>query len=162
MAQSAQPSPRLAGTETERNLRTALARESEASRRYLWYASQADIDGRPEVASLFRQLAERETGHAFGHLELIAELAESETSTVDLLRSALDGERHDATVMYPEFARTARAEGFEDVGTWMESLADAEADQAERLATELARLEGPDPDRATGSTAAADDRGAPR
>lgn len=132
----------LRGTETEANLRVAFARESEANRRYLWFAEQADVEGRPDVAALFRSLADAETGHALGHLELLAALGDPATGrpladTDDHLRSALDAERHDAGEMYPSFARTARDEGFEEIGAWMEALAVAEDKQADRLAAHL-------------------------
>ncbi len=141
----------LKGSKTEANLRFAFAREAEANRRYLWFAEQADVEGQPEVAELFRHLAESETGHAFGHLEILAELGDPETGesldeTADHLRSAIAAEERDAESMYPEFAATARGEGFEEVGAWMESLARAEGQQAERLRASLAMMTASDDD----------------
>ena len=62
----------LPGTATHDNLQAAFARESQANRRYLWFAQQADIEGHPDVAALFRSIAEGETGHAHGLLEFLA------------------------------------------------------------------------------------------
>ncbi len=137
----------LRGTRTEANLRAALTLEAEANRRYLWFAEQAEIEGHPEVAALFRRLAEGETGHAFGHLEYLAEVGDAETgqpleTTEDHLRAALAAERRDAAEVYPSFAATAREEGFDEIGGWLEQLAGAEAKQAELLAAELASLVG--------------------
>lgn len=137
----------LKGSKTEANLRYAFAREAEANRRYLWFAEQADVDGHPQVAELFRQLAESETGHAFGHLEILAELGDPATGepleeTEDHLRAAITAELSDAEEMYPGFAATAESEGFGEVAAWMESLARAEQQQAERLRASLATITG--------------------
>lgn len=130
--------PSLEGSRTEVNLKAAFASESQANRRFLYFAEQADVEGRPEIAALFRSVAEGETGHAFGHLELLAELADPATghplgSTADNLRSAIAGELHDATEIYPGFARTAREEGFGEIADWMDSLARAEQGHVDRL-----------------------------
>lgn len=137
----------LRGTRTEANLRTAFSRESEANRRYLWFAEQADVAGHPGVAELFRQLAESETGHALGHLEILAELGDPATGdplddTEDHLRSAIAAEAHDAAELYPTFAAVARDEGFDEIAEWLDSLARAEGQQAARLRAELTALVG--------------------
>ena len=59
----------LKGTKTHENLKHAFAGESQANRRYLWFAQKADVEGYPDAAALFRSVAEGETGHAHGHLE---------------------------------------------------------------------------------------------
>lgn len=128
----------LAGSKTEANLREAFARESQANRRYLYFAQKADIEGYPDVAALFRSVAEGETGHAFGHLDFLAELGDPATGepvgdTRDNLKSAIAGETHEYTEMYPGFARTAREEGFEEIAEWLESLARAEKSHAGRF-----------------------------
>ena len=135
----------LKGTRTEQNLREALARESQASLRYLYFAEAADVEGHPKIAALFRSLAEGETGHALGHLDFLAELGDPATgepvgSTKDNLRSAIVGERYDHGEMYPDFAQTARSEGFDEIGEWMEALARAEESQADRLTEGLEGL----------------------
>ena len=68
--------PDLDGTKTHENLKEAFAGESQANRRYLWFAQKADIEGYPDAAALFRSVAEGETGHAHGHLEYLAEVGD--------------------------------------------------------------------------------------
>ena len=121
----------LKGTKTEENLKRALAIESEANRRYLYFAQKADVDGYPEIAALFRSVAEGETGHAFGLLDLLTELDDPDTE--DNLRAAIASETHESTDLYPGFAATARDEGFDEIGEWMETLARAEGSQAARF-----------------------------
>lgn len=132
----------LKGTKTEENLKAAFARESQASRRYLYFAQMAEVEGFPVVAELFRSVAESETGHAFGHLDFLIEVGDPATgepagSTDENLRAAIAGETYDYTEMYPNFAEVARAEGFDEIGEWMESLARAEESQAARFAEGL-------------------------
>ena len=64
----------LKGSKTEQNLKDAFAGESQANRRYLYFANKADIEGQNDVAALFRSTAEGETGHAHGHLEFLEEV----------------------------------------------------------------------------------------
>jgi rubrerythrin len=135
----------LAGSKTEANLREAFARESQANRRYLYVAQKADIEGYPDVAALFRSIAEGETGHAFGHLEWLAEVGDPATGepigdTADNLRSAIAGETYEYVEMYPGFARTAREEGFEEIAEWLETLARAEKSHAGRFGEGLDSL----------------------
>jgi rubrerythrin len=130
--------PDLNGTTTHENLHAAFTRESQANLRYLWFAQRADIEGYPETASLFRSVAEGETGHALGLLEYLAEVGDPASGapvgdTEDNLKAAIAGETYDATQMYPEFAATARAEGFDDVADWFETLARAETSHAGRF-----------------------------
>ena len=135
----------LDGTTTHQNLQTAFAAESAASRRYLWFAQIADIDGHPEIAALLRSVADGETGHAHGTLEFLAEVGDPVTGepigdTASNLKAAIAGEIDESTLMYPEFAATARAEGFAEIAEWFESLARAEAANADRLRDGLAAL----------------------
>jgi rubrerythrin len=132
----------LSGTKTHENLKAAFTRESEANRRYLWFAQQADIEGRPEIAALFRAVAEGETSHAFGHLEYLADVGDPASgepigATDENLRVAIAGEIDDATQMYPAYAMTARAEGFDDIADWFESVARDEENHAARFADGL-------------------------
>lgn len=132
----------LKGTKTEENLKQAFASESQAVSRYLYFAQTADIDGHPEIAALFRSLAEGETGHAFGHFDFLADVGDPATgepvgSTEENLRSAIAHEEHEFSRMYPEFAKTARDEGFTEVAEWMETVARAEEGNAGRLAAGL-------------------------
>ena len=64
----------LKGSKTEQNLKDAFAGESQANRRYLYFANKADIEGQNDVAALFRSTAEGETGHAHGHLEFLEQV----------------------------------------------------------------------------------------
>ena len=140
------PKP-LKGTKTHENLKGAFAGESQANRRYLYFARRADIEGRPEAARLFRDLAAGETGHAFGHLELLEEVGDPVTGmplgdTATNLRSTLAGETHEHAELYPALARTAREEGFEEIAEWFEALAGAHRLRARRLAATLRALTG--------------------
>lgn len=126
----------LQGTETHHNLELSFARESQAAMRYRFFAQQADIEGEPAAAARFRSLADGATGHALGHLELIAEIADPATGrpiedAADSVASSLESETIDHTESYPSFAETARSEGFSEVGAWMDAL--AKADHVDRL-----------------------------
>src|ERR1041385_9241281 len=128
----------LKGSQTHENLNAAFAGESQANRRYLYFAQKADVEGYPDIAALFRSVAEGETGHAFGHFDFLAEAGdpvagESVGATADNLKSAIAGETYEYTEMYPGFARTARDEGFEEVAEWLETLARAEKRHAGRF-----------------------------
>ncbi len=134
--------PDLNGTTTHENLKHAFAGESQANRRYLWFAQRADVEGYPDVAALFRSTAEGETGHAHGHLEYLAQAGDPATGlpigdTEDNLKAAVAGETYEYTEMYPGFARTARDEGFEEIAEWMETLAKAETSHANRYSKAL-------------------------
>src|SRR6266568_1419252 len=123
--------PKLQGTKTHDNLKEAFAGESQANRRYLYFAQKADVEGYPDVAALFRSVAEGETGHAFGHFDFLAEVGDPVTGvavgpTSDNLKSAIEGETYEYTEMYPGFAKTARDEGFDPIAEWFETLARAE------------------------------------
>ena len=125
----------LKGSKTAQNLKDAFAGESQANRRYLYFAQKADIEGAPDVAAVFRSTAEGETGHAHGHLEYLEEVGDPATGekmgeTEDNLKSAIAGETHEYTDMYPGMARTARDEGFEEIADWFETLAKAEKSHA--------------------------------
>ncbi|MDA8196198.1 MAG: rubrerythrin family protein [Actinomycetota bacterium] len=129
----------LKGTQTAENLKEAFAGESQANRRYLYFAQKADVEGYPDIASLFRSVADGETGHAFGHFDFLADgvgdpvTGEPVGSTEDNLKSAIEGETYEYTEMYPGFARTAREEGFDEISEWFETLARAEKSHAGRF-----------------------------
>jgi rubrerythrin len=125
----------LKGTKTAQNLKDAFSGESQANRRYLYFAQKADVEGAPDVAAVFRSTAEGETGHAHGHLEYLEEVGDPATGepmgeTEANLKSAIHGETHEYTDMYPGMARTAREEGFDEIGDWFETLAKAEKSHA--------------------------------
>jgi rubrerythrin len=128
----------LKGSKTENNLKQAFAAESQANRRYLYFAQKADVEGYPDIAALFRSVAEGETGHAFGHFDFLREVGDPVTgepvgSTEDNLKSAIDGETYEYPEMYPGFAKTAREEGLDEIAEWLETLARAEKSHAGRF-----------------------------
>ncbi len=128
----------LKGSKTHENLKEAFAGESQANRRYLYFAKVADIEGYAEVASNFRETAEGETGHAHGHLDYLKPVGDPVTDlaigdTEDNLKSAVAGETHEFTDMYPGMAKTARDEGFAEIADWFETLAKAEKSHAGRF-----------------------------
>ena len=135
----------LKGSKTHENLKAAFAGESQANRRYLYFAKIADVEGYPEVAGNFRDTAEGETGHAHGHLDYLAEVGDPATdlpigSSSNNLKAAVAGETHEYTDMYPGMAKTAREEGFEEIADWFETLAKAERSHANRFQKALNEL----------------------
>ena len=140
----------LKGTKSHDNLKAAFAGESQANRRYLYFARVADIEGYPDVGGLFRDTSEAETGHAFGHLDFLKEVGDPCTdipigSTEKNLKSAIEGETYEYTEMYPGMARTARQEGFSELAEWFETLAKAEKSHAGRFTKGLERIAGKEP-----------------
>jgi rubrerythrin len=134
--------PSLKGTKTHDNLKAAFAGESQANRRYLYFANKADVEGQTEIASLFRSTAEGETGHAHGHLDYLAQVGDPATdmpigSSENNLKSAVAGETHEYTDMYPGMAKAARQEGFDEIADWFETLAKAERSHANKFAKAL-------------------------
>ena len=128
----------LSGTKTHENLKAAFAGESQANRRYLYFAKQADVEGYPDIAGLFRDTADGETGHAHGHLDFLKQVGDPATDkpigdTGSNLKAAVAGETYEYTDMYPGMAKTARDEGFTEVADWFETLAKAEKSHAGRF-----------------------------
>lgn len=135
----------LQGTQTLDNLKAAFAGESQANRRYLYFADQADTEGNEEVASLFRSISNGETKHAFGHIGWLTNdpvtdepIGDSEKN----LRAAIAGEVYEFTEMYPGFARVARDEGHTEIAEWFEVMAKAEKVHAGRFEEALEKLSG--------------------
>jgi rubrerythrin len=129
---------KLEGTKTHENLKEAFAGESQANRRYLYFAKQADIEGYPDVAGLFKDTADGETGHAHGHLDFLKTVGDPATgkpigATAKNLVAAAAGETYEYQTMYPGFAKTARDEGFAEIAEWFETLAKAEKSHAGRF-----------------------------
>ena len=121
----------LKGSKTEENLKAAFAGESQANRRYLYFANKADAEG--------------ETGHAHGHLEYLEAVGDPATglpigSTSDNLKASIAGETHEYTDMYPGMAKMARDEGFDEIADWFETLAKAERSHANRFQKALDTL----------------------
>jgi rubrerythrin len=137
---------RLKDSKTAENLKHAFASESQANRRYLYFAQRADIEGHQNVAAVFRSTAEGETGHAHGHLEYLEQCGDPATGlpfgdTLSSLKSAIYSEQQEYTDMYPGMAKTARDEGFDDIADWFETLAKAERSHANRFQKALDELE---------------------
>jgi rubrerythrin len=136
----------LNGSKTFQNLKDAFAGESMANRRYLYFARQADVEGQPDIAGLFRDTAEGETGHAHGHLDYLRKVGDPATglpigdSKLNL-KAAIHGETHEYTDMYPGMARVAREEGFTEIADWFETLARAEKSHAGRFQKGLNTLD---------------------
>ncbi|HXN55914.1 MAG TPA: rubrerythrin family protein [Myxococcales bacterium] len=132
-------------SKTHENLKAAFAGESQANRRYLYFAKEADVEGRPDIAGLFRDTAEGETGHAHGHLDYLKEIGDPATGepigdTLLNLSAAVAGETYEYTQMYPGFAKAAREEGYTDIAEWFETLAKAEKSHAGRFAKGLQQV----------------------
>jgi len=128
----------LKESKTLQNLKDAFAGESQANRRYLYFAKVADVEGFPEIAGNFKETADGETGHAHGHLDYMKSVGDPATglpigNTEKNLKSAIAGETHEYETMYPGMAKTARAEGFDDIAEWFETLAKAEKSHAGRF-----------------------------
>jgi rubrerythrin len=135
----------LKGSKTHDNLKAAFAGESQANRRYLYFAAKADVEGQNDVAALFRSTAEGETGHAHGHLEYMEVVGDPATglaigSSRNNLAAAVAGETHEYTDMYPGMAKQAREEGFSEIADWFETLGKAERSHANRFQKALDAL----------------------
>jgi rubrerythrin len=135
----------LKESKTHDNLKAAFAGESQANRRYLYFAAKADVEGQNDVAAIFRSTAEGETGHAHGHLEYMEVCGDPATGlpigmSRANLKAAIAGETHEYTDMYPGMAKTARTEGFEEIADWFETLAKAERSHANRFQKALDAL----------------------
>jgi len=131
----------LKGSQTEKNLIAAFAGESQARNRYTYFASQAKKDGLVQISDIFAETADQEKEHAKRLFKFMtggeAEVTASYPfgvigATADNLKAAAGGENHEWTTMYPEFAATARAEGFEEIAALMESIAVAEKQHEKR------------------------------
>lgn len=140
------PSPTLRDTRTHENLRAAFAVDSQAVQMWAYFGRIAEIEGYPEVAKVFRELAESQAVVAAGHLDFlmragepIAGLALGETQqnvTAALAAQKLDGDG------VPDMARSARAEGFMDIASWFDTVGLTRAHHAGRLDAALAALKG--------------------
>jgi rubrerythrin len=94
-------------SQTSNNLEAAFAGESQASRKYLYFAEKADVEGHKQIARLFRAASDAETVHARNHLKVMQGI----NSTADNLKAAIGGEHYEFTSMYPDFIKQADAEG---------------------------------------------------
>jgi rubrerythrin len=133
------------GSKTHENLKAAFAGESQANRRYLYFAKVADVEGLPDIAGLFKDTADGETGHAHGHLDYLKQVGDPATglpigNTEKNLKAAVHGETYEYETMYPGMAKQAREEGYDDIAEWFETLAKAEKSHAGRFTKALGEL----------------------
>lgn len=137
---------KLLNSKTFQNLKEGFALESQANRRYLFFAQRAGEEGFENIADIFEETAEGEGGHAFGHFEFMEPIADPLTGkslgdTKTNLKTAIDGETYEYTELYPGFARIARDEEYFEIAEWFETLARAEKSHAGRLQRALDLLE---------------------
>jgi rubrerythrin len=140
----------LKGTQTEKNILTAFAGESQARNRYTYFAKQADKEGFKQIAAIFEETADQEREHAKrlfkmlqgGEVEITAAFPAGVIGTTpDNLREAAAGEQHECTSMYPDFAATARREGFPEIAGVFEAISVAERQHEKRYRALLANIE---------------------
>lgn len=124
----------LKGSQTEKNLEAALAGESIARNKYTFYPDKAKADGYEQIAELFEETAKNEKAHA----QIWYNLLKGKTSTTEEnLQLASDGEYYEWNEMYPQFAKTAREEGFDFIAGLFEKVAEIEKQHEERFKTLL-------------------------
>ena len=141
---------KLKGSRTEKNLMTAFAGESQARTRYTYFAGQARKDGFVQIADIFNETAEQEKEHAKRFFKFL-EGGEVEVtcafpagvigSTLDNLKAAAGGERHEHTSVYPGFAKTAEEEGFKEVAAAFRAISVAERQHNKRFLDLAANLQ---------------------
>ncbi|MBC8358695.1 MAG: rubrerythrin family protein [Candidatus Aminicenantes bacterium] len=140
----------LKGTQTEKNILTAFAGESQARNRYSYFASKAKKEGYIQISNVFQETADNEKEHA-KRLFKFLEGGEAEVSasfpagvigsTAENLKASAAGENHEYTTMYPEFASTADDEGFSEIAQAMRSIAVAEKQHEKRYLGLLENIE---------------------
>ena len=130
----------LKGTKTEANLQAAFAGESQARNKYTYFASKAKKEGFVQIAAIFEETAKNEQEHAKIWFKLLhgGEIG----STAENLLAAAEGENYEWTDMYDQFAKEARAEGFEDIAVLFEGVAAIEKEHEERYRKLLANVKG--------------------
>ncbi len=129
----------LKGSQTEKNLMTAFAGESQARNKYTYYASQAKKDGYEQIAAIFEETAGNEKEHAKLWFKLLH--GEKVPTTMDNLKDAAEGENYEWTDMYKSFSETAKEEGFDDIAELFRMVGDIEKHHEERYLTLLKKVE---------------------
>ncbi len=129
----------LKGTQTEANLQTAFAGESQARNKYTYFASKAKKDGYVQIAAIFEETAKNEQEHAKMWFKLLN--GGSIGSTAENLKAAAEGENYEWTDMYAGFAKTAREEGFNEIADLFDGVAAIEKEHEERYKKLLANVE---------------------
>jgi len=141
---------KLKGSQTEKNILTAFTGESQARNRYNFFASAAKKEGYVQIAAVFEETANQEKEHAKrlfkylegGEVEVTASFPAGVIgTTLENLKASAAGENHEHTVMYPEFAETARKEGFNDIAAVLQSIAVAEKHHEKRFNALAANIE---------------------
>lgn len=141
---------RIKGTQTEKNLLLSFAGEAQARNRYTYFAGQARKDGYVQIADIFEETANQEKEHAKrffkflegGDVEISGAFPAGVIgSTLENLKAAAAGEHHEHTVMYPQFAKTAREEGFGDIAIVFEKISVAEKQHEKRYNDLAANIE---------------------
>ncbi|MGP1608542.1 MAG: rubrerythrin [Clostridium sp.] len=129
----------LKGSKTEKNLMTAFAGESQASVKYLYYASKAKKEGYEQIKGVFEETSRNEKEHA----KLWFKLLHGGTipTTTENLKDAANGENYEVNIMYDEFAKTAREEGFEDIAKLFDGVAKVESAHEKRYLKFLKNIE---------------------
>jgi len=122
--------------ETEKNLETSFAGECQAYRKYHLFAEKAEKEKYPEIANLFRQIAEEEVHHAVEEAELLRMIR----STKENLESSIEGESYESERMYPEFAEIAKKEGNEAVASRFKEIAEDEKEHLKKYREALKKL----------------------
>ena len=129
----------LKGTQTEKNLQTAFAGESQAHTKYQYYASKAEKEGYVQIGDFFRETSRNEKEHAKIWFKLLH--GDSIPDTKANLKAAADGENYEWTDMYAGFAKTAREEGLDDIAVLFEMVGKIEKEHEERYRKLLANIE---------------------
>ncbi len=140
----------IKGTQTEKNILTAFAGESQARNRYTYFASKAKKDGYVQMAHIFEETADQEKEHAKRLFKLLeggeAQIAGAFPagvigSTLENLKEAAAGEKYEHSIMYPGFAKVARKEGFDDIADIFLAIAVAEMQHEKRYKALMANIE---------------------
>lgn len=130
----------LKGSQTEKNLQTAFAGESQARNKYTYFASKARKEGYVQIANIFEETANNEKEHAKIWFKLLQENGEIGT-TAENLKAAAAGENYEWTDMYAEFAKTAEAEGFKKIAALFRGVGEIEKHHEERYLALLNNVE---------------------
>lgn len=135
----------FAGLETHTNLKQAFIKEAGISNRYLYFAKIAEIEGSPEVAQIFRDLAESSVCNSHGTLDFLKRVGDPDTDlaigeTERNLASAISSETEEYSELYPLMKETARREGFADIENWLQTLAKLKKVHVEKLQNALSQF----------------------
>ena len=127
----------LKGTKTEENLKQAFKGESEARNKYTYFASQAKKDGFVQISKIFEETSNNEKEHAKLWFKLIDKIDKIDKN----LKSSIENEKYEATIMYPTFAKEAKEEGFDDIAKMFEEVAEVEKEHHDRYLALLNNIE---------------------